>query len=264
MKVRITGVNYLNTFPFRYGLEKFMSTLNWAEINYANPYECAQMLVYHQTNVALAPVAILAYKPHLQIVTNYCLSTNYAVQSVKIYSHKKIDKIKNIVLDYQSLSSVSLVKVLMRYYWKKEVEYIKGYAGFENNLMADAMLVIGDRTFELNGKFEYEYDLAAEWFEFTNMPFVFAAWISNTPLTAEQIYHLNNAFEYGLSHLDDVIQQTVLNTKIMNFLISSERVKTISYYLKNNMYYHLDDVRKQSIQFFLKLLNTIIPENVQL
>lgn len=54
-KIKITAVNYLNTFPFKYGMTKFGHLLDWAEINYATPAECAQMLIDKKTNIALAP-----------------------------------------------------------------------------------------------------------------------------------------------------------------------------------------------------------------
>ncbi len=257
MKIKITGVNYLNTFPFKYGIEKNIHLLEWAEIDYATPFECAERLMQGKTNIALAPVAVLALHPHLKIITQYCLSTNDAVKSVKLYSKKKIDQIQSIILDYQSLSSVSLVKVLMKYYWKKEVRYIQGYDGFQKKLEVDAMVVIGDRTFELNGKFDYEYDLATEWYHFFGKPFVFAAWISNTDLDEKQFNALNAVFEYGVKNIDKVVQHTLNNTNILNFLGKPEREKYITEYLTNNMQYVFDDDRKKSLQYFLKLLKTI-------
>lgn len=262
MKIQITAVNYLNTLPFKYGIEHTPAIHEWAEINYASPAECAKMLITNKTNIALAPVAILGNHPHLNIITDYCLSTNDAVQSVKLYAHKSIREIKNIVLDYQSLSSVSLLKVLMKFYWNKEVEYLHGYYGFENELKADAMVVIGDRTFELNGKFEYEYDLATEWFRFFGKPFVFAAWISNVHLNDKQLNDLNTAFECSINNIDAVIDDSIKNTNILNFLNTSERKKVITNYLKNNMQYNFNNERKQSLEHFLKLLKSIFQENI--
>ncbi len=259
-KIKITAVNYLNTYPFKYALEKFAKQLDWAEINYASPAECAEMLVNNETNLALAPVAILAQHPQLQIVTNYCLSTHNEVKSVKLYSTKPIENIQNIVLDYQSLSSVSLIKVLMRYYWKKQVEYIQGYKGFENHLSADAMVVIGDRTFELNGSFPYEYDLASEWYRYYAKPFVFAAWISNVPIKEIYLQQLNDFFEYGLTHLEEVIDYALQNVSLPNKHLNRE---IITDYLKNKMCYYLTKNRMESIEHFLDLLKSLEVEEVQ-
>ncbi|GAB4201706.1 MAG: hypothetical protein Fur0023_06550 [Bacteroidia bacterium] len=261
-KIKLTAVNYLNTFPFKYGLEKYADVLNWLEIDYATPFECAQKLVRQTTHIALAPVAVLAYQPDLKIISDFCLSTNDEVHSVKLYARRPIQDIQSVVLDYQSLSSVSLVKVLMKHYWKKEVHYIKGQKGFENDLQADAMVVIGDRTFELNGHFEYEYDLGKEWYNFYGNPFVFAAWISNIHLNEEQIYQLNTAFEYGIRHINDVVTQTLEKTSILNFLDENERKEKITRYLTQNMHYHLDEQRKQSARYFLHLLKDIQTEPV--
>ncbi|MEW6773664.1 MAG: menaquinone biosynthesis protein [Bacteroidota bacterium] len=262
MSFKITAVNYLNTFPFRFGLEAFQNILNWTEIDYATPFECAQQLLNGSTNIALAPIAVLAYQPNLQIITNYCLSTNVKVQTVKLYSHQHISHIKSIVLDYQSLSSVSLCKVLMKHYWKKNVEYIQGQKGFENQLNADAMVVIGDRTFELNGKFPYEYDLAEEWFKYFGKPFVFAAWISNVKLSSQQLQQLNNAFEYGIQNIEEVTQLALHQTNIFQHLALSQRQENIYNYLTQNMQYYLTPERKESIEHFLNLLKNTINEPI--
>jgi chorismate dehydratase len=261
-KIKITAVNYLNTFPFKYGMTKFGHLLDWTEINYATPAECAQMLIDKKTNIALAPVAVLSRQSDLNIITNYCLSTNDVVKSVKLYSYKPIQEIETIILDYQSLSSVSLIKVLMKYYWKKEVRYIQGTQGFERQLNEDAMVVIGDRTFELNGTFPYEYDLAEEWFKYYGKPFVFAAWISNVILDNDKINTLNQIFEYGVSHIDEVVEDAIYSISFLRETDINTKRSFILSYLKNNIQYQLTENRKESIKHFLYLLKTMETERV--
>lgn len=256
-KIKITAVNYLNTFPFRYAFNQVSDIHQWAEINYATPFECAQMLLDKQTDIALAPVAILHHNSHLSIITDFCISTHTKVESVKLYSHKPIDQINTITLDYQSLSSVSLIKVLMKYYWKKEVQYVQGKKGFEKDFDTDAIVVIGDRTFELNGTFQYEYDLAEEWYRYYQKPFVFAAWISHLNIQNDYIQQLNAAFDFAIQHLDLVIDDVLKNTNILGHRDESNRLITISRYLKDNIYYRLTEDRQQSIHHFLHLLSTI-------
>jgi chorismate dehydratase len=205
---------------------------------------------------------VLSRQSDLNIITNYCLSTNDVVKSVKLYSYKPIQEIETIILDYQSLSSVSLIKVLMKYYWKKEVRYIQGTQGFERQLNEDAMVVIGDRTFELNGTFLYEYDLAEEWFKYYGKPFVFAAWISNVRLDNDRINTLNQIFEYGINHLDEVVEDAIHSISFLgNIDIDTKRSFILSY-LKNNIQYQLTEDRKESIKHFLYLLKTMETEKV--
>lgn len=265
MKIQITAVNYLNTLPFKYGLMHTPSIFEWADINYASPYECAKMLIHRQTNIALAPVAVLSLDTSLQILTPFCLSTNQVVKSVKLYSKKNIDAIKSIILDYQSLSSVYLTKVLMQYHWKKEVQYIQGYEGFEKKLeQADAMVVIGDRTFELNGQFEYEYDLATEWYRFYGKPFVFAAWITNTPLDEIQLQQLHSSFEYGLSHINECVEEAMQLPALLPHINDTKKRQIIYEYLTENMQYHLTEDRKNSLFYFLQLIKTLQSEKLSL
>jgi len=151
---------------------------------------------------------------------------------------------------------------LMRYYWKKEVRYIQGTQGFERQLNEDAMVVIGDRTFELNGTFPYEYDLAEEWFKYYGKPFVFAAWISNVRLDNDRINTLNQIFEYGINHLDEVVEDAMHSISFLgNIDIDTKRSFILSY-LKNNIQYQLTEDRKESIEHFLYLLKTMETEKV--
>ena len=59
-----------------------------------------------------------------------------------------IHQIKNIFLDYQSKTSVKLLKILLNEYWNVSPKLIDSKYGFENNIKGNnAGLVIGDRSF---------------------------------------------------------------------------------------------------------------------
>ncbi len=257
MKIKITPVNYLNTLSFKYGLDKYKDNLSWADIQYETPFHCAQMFVQNQTNIALAPVALLKDYPDSKYITDFCLSAHRSVDSVKLYSHTPIEKIQTVLLDYQSLSSVSLIKVLFKYHWKKRVAFLQGTPGFEQQVSEYAKVVIGDRTFALNGTFPYEYDLAKEWYDFFGKPFVFAVWFSNIKLTSNQLQDFSNALNYGVKHTDEAINTVLNEQKYFPNFSEQERKEKITEYLKHKICYQLDADRQSSIQHFIKLLRTI-------
>jgi len=174
-KIKISIVNYTNTLPFKWALKRH-SLLQQIDLQEDIPSICAQKLKYKQVDLALVPVALLAELDSYYIETDFCIGANGKVDSVKLYSQVPLREIKTISLDYQSKSSIALTKVLTKFFWKLAVEFVDAKPGFENAIQNNhAAVVIGDRTFALNGKYAYEFDLAEEWKQFTQLPFVFAA-----------------------------------------------------------------------------------------
>src|SRR5690606_31297707 len=136
-----------------------------------------------EVQLALVPVALLPQLNEYHIISNYCIGADGIVDSVKLYHDVPLDEICSVLLDYQSLTSVNLTRVLFRFAWKRDVQFIEGRPGFEDEVAGNtAAVVIGDRTFALNGKYNYETDLAQAWQKFTSLPFVFAAWVSTEKL----------------------------------------------------------------------------------
>ena len=70
-----------------------------------------------------------------------------------------------------------------------------------------AGLIIGDRALEQRKISTWKYDLGLEWKNFTGLPFVFAAWISNKKLPAEFIESFNRANETGLQQIEKVVKE---------------------------------------------------------
>jgi hypothetical protein len=73
--------------------------------------------------VGLIPVAAMVDIQNPQIITDYCISAHEAVNSVFIFANNSIDEIHTIYLDTHSRSSNNLAKILLKYFWKKEVEF---------------------------------------------------------------------------------------------------------------------------------------------
>ena len=52
-----------------------------------------------------------------KIVSDYCISVDGSVDTVCLYSNVSLNDIEYIYLDYQSKTSVELLKILCREYW---------------------------------------------------------------------------------------------------------------------------------------------------
>ena len=246
-KYSISIVNYTNTLPFRYGLIE-SGLAEKIDLHFDVPSECARKLLDGTVDIGLVPVAILPEMNEYHIISNYCLGSNGAVDTVKLYSRVPLEEIETIHLDYQSRTSVTLVQVLSLFYWKIAPEFVAATEGFESRIAGkDAAVVIGDRCFDLNGKFEYEYDLPAEWNKHTGMPFVFAAWVSNKPLEKDFIQSFEGAMAFGLVHIDDAVEKYV----------PQERRELVRHYLTQRIDYHFTKDKQKAMLDFLNLLHQV-------
>lgn len=248
-KIKISIVNYTNTLPFKWALKR-SALLEKVDLQEDIPSICAQKLKYKQVDLALVPVALLAELDNYFIETDYCIGANGKVDSVKLYSQLPLEEIKTITLDYQSRSSITLTKVLMKFFWKLPVEYVEAKPGFEEQIKdTNAAVIIGDRTFGLEGKYTYEFDLAEEWKKFTGMPFVFAAWVSTEKLADNFIREFNAVLKQGL---DNVIQAVNEGSDVKN--LSKE--DTLNY-LTQRIDYRLDEDKRKALHLFLDYISRL-------
>ena len=183
-KLRVGIVNYLNTKPLLYGLQR-PPINDKIELIASYPARLAEMLIKDEIDVGLIPVAAIPELSSCHIVGNYCIGTEGEIASVCLFSEVPMNEIKKVYLDYQSRSSVALLQWLMKEYWGIDPEII--HATDESYLQeikgTTAGLVIGDRALEQRRISTFIYDLGSEWRAITGLPFVFAAWVSTQKLT---------------------------------------------------------------------------------
>jgi chorismate dehydratase len=206
-KIRISAVSYTNTKPFLYGLQH-SAIINDIELSLDIPSDCAQKLIDDKVDIGLIPVAATLSLPQWEIVSAYCIGAIGAVNSVFIFSNCDIKDIKRVQLDPQSRTSNNLASVLLKYYWQVQPELINNAAEYSASTDENTAFVqIGDRTFGKIDKYPFVYDLSAEWQKFTGLPFVFAAWIANKPISSEFMKEFDNALRLGLAHRQELLKE---------------------------------------------------------
>lgn len=245
LKVKISIVSYSNTLPFLYGLQQ-SDIMNDIDLQLDIPSKCAEKLLTNQVDIGLVPVAILPELPEYHILTDFCIGANKKVNSVILVSDVPLNEIDTILLDYQSKSSINLVQILAKEYWKISPKFKHATVGFENNINGKtAAVIIGDRTFNMPKVYNYRYDLAEEWYNFTGLPFAFACWVSNKYIPQEFVEKLNQALAFGVAHTNESIALSNNNG------ITFEQLQN---YLTNDISYELTDDKRKSIQLFLDYL----------
>lgn len=244
--IKISLVSYSNTLPFKYGIEQSEYLNKYARVFYDNPAECANKLINNKVDIGLIPVAAMQISPNFYRISDYCLAAKEKVKSVLLLSDEPIDKLKRIYLDYQSMTSVNLLKILMIKYWKKTFELINTEQGYEQKINGkNGGIMIGDRALNLQNYYKYSYDLAEEWFNFTGLPAVFAVWVANKNIDKNFIKKFNASLKIGVDNIPDVIAKE--NKQDYRFDLED--------YLLNYIDYKLDNKKHKSIDLFLDFLD---------
>lgn len=243
--VRISIVSYLNSRPFVYGLKNFSFSED-VEISEDIPSVCADKLIDGRADIGLVPVAALPLIPNSQIISDYCIGANGEVRSVLLLSDVPIEKIKTVLLDYQSRTSIMLTRILFKEHWKFSPEFISAKVGYEKDITGStAGVVIGDRAMEMRSGFKYVYDLSAEWEKMTSLPFVFACWVSSKNLSDKFIGEFNSALSNGLNKIDVIAEKEKS---------SHLTVVEIKNYLNECIDYSLDGKKREAMELFLGFL----------
>ena len=203
------------------------------------------MLASGEIDLGLIPVAAIPQLPTWHLVGDYCIGTEGEIASVCLFSEVPMHEIKKVYLDYQSRSSVALLRWLMKEYWGIHPQIVEASDDHyrEEIKGTTAGLVIGDRALEQRKISTFIYDLGSEWKAITGLPFVFAAWVSREKLPDQFIEMFNNANAVGLEHIDEIVATHDFN------------LYDLKKYYTLHLSYHLDERKKKGMDKFLSIIS---------
>ncbi len=201
-KLRALGVAYLNARPLWESLKDDARI----DLDLARPSALARALAENEADVGLLPVAAAATIGELRLLRNMAIGARGKVRSVAIVSERPLHELDTIALDLSSRTSVVLARLLLARRKlaphlfatdpEQAVAAVKGATG---------ALVIGDAALDVETRFEHRLDLAEDWFEWTGLPFVFAAWFARPDAVDahhEDIFRV--AKQKGLARVDAI------------------------------------------------------------
>lgn len=235
--IKISAVSYTNTKPFIYGIEH-AEILNKIDLSLDIPSDCAAKLINNQVDIGLIPVAAIPHVPNANIVANYCIGSVGAVNSVFIFSDVPVSEIKTLRLDSHSRTSNNLAKVLLKFYWKLDVEFTT-----DIDAKTDAIVLIGDRTFGKKAEYAFAYDMGQEWMNFTGLPFVYAAWVANKTIPQSFIDEFNEALAFGLSHRAELLKDLPIRNDF-----------DLNDYLFHKLDFDLTEKKREALDLFLSYI----------
>ena len=232
-------MSYLNTKPLIYGFEKGMMKEE-VELVMDYPANIASMLLNDEIDIGLVPVAVLPALKQYHLISDYCIACDGEVASVCLFSEVPINEIITILLDYQSKTSVALLKILLKDHWNINPKLADTSSGYELSIEnTTGGLVIGDRALAQRNQSKYCYDLGLAWKELTGLPFVFAVWVSNKPMDKQFIEKFNISNALGITHIEEVIKQSnfltfdlkLYYTKFIKYIIDNKKQNGLNEFL---------------------------------
>jgi chorismate dehydratase len=243
--LRISAVSYLNTFPFVYGIKE-SGRLSDFELSLEVPSQCAEKMKNGEADIALVPVAALPEIGDFHYISDYCIGAVGEVKTVLLLSKVPLDRITRIFLDFDSRTSVALVRVLARHHWHIAPQWEnlrEGRAVADREI--ESLVAIGDKTFAIRHNFPYVYDLAEAWIGFSGLPFVFAAWVSRERMPVRIIEQFTGALAYGVGRRRECIDYFRDRLPAYDDCLG---------YLERNISYEFDARKKEGLGLFLKYL----------
>jgi chorismate dehydratase len=241
-KIKISAVSYLNSKPFVYGIVN-SKIVNKIDLSLDMPSLCASKLKDRTVDIGLVPVAVIPEIQGARIISDFCIGATGKVRTVILASQVPVNEIKTILLDYQSRTSIRLVQVLAKHYWKISPVFEKAQTDYISKDIKDtkAGVIIGDRVFDAEKKFKYIYDLSLEWGRMTDLDFVFACWVANKEIDPEFIVEFNQALKKGIVNIPDVISE---NSDLLP-------VEDLENYYQENISYPLNEKKRKGLELFL-------------
>ena len=236
-KIKISAVSYTNTKPFIYGIEH-SDLIHKIDLCLDIPSDCAAKVIDGQVDIGLMPVASFPLVPNGNLIGGYCIGSVGAVNSVFIFSKVPVTEIKTVRLDSHSRTSNNLAKVLLKFHWKLEVNFTT-----DSHAETDALVLIGDRTFGKKSEYAYSYDMGEEWMNFTQLPFLYAAWIANKAIPEDFIVEFDEALKLGLDQRKELLKDL---PAIAQFDMED--------YLMNKLNFELTDQKREAMKLFLSYI----------
>jgi chorismate dehydratase len=242
--VRLGAVEYLNTKPLVYGLDRNPRF----DIRYDVPSRCAALLHDGAVDLGLIPsIEYLRGPVPYWIVPGLAITSRGPVASVAMYTRRDPKDVRTIAMDTSSRTSVALVTVILHRVFGVRPQAAPTAPDLDRMLAgADAALIIGDNALLLDHEAAgvTKVDLGEVWTGSTGLPFVYAFWTGReAAVTAEDVAALQRALADGERHPDEIGRA---------YFSEPARQALAARYLRDNIKYHFGADERAGVELFYR------------
>ncbi|MBI4357892.1 MAG: menaquinone biosynthesis protein [Candidatus Omnitrophica bacterium] len=253
-QARIGKISYINTVPFYFRLFEKDAGVSFVE---GNPAEINRLM--EEGRIDFAPISSLEYALHHDqylLLPDVCIGSRDFARSVLLFSREKIEGLNKtqIVISKKSLSAQALLKILLKFKYRFENEFVVADGSPEEMLtFGNAVLAIGDDALFYKPKeFIYKYDLSELWWSWTEVPFCFAVWAVQRRFfehSSREVFQFSRRLrENAERNLQDL---ETLMKEALGLTIADARFSQVFGYLFN-LNYFLDSEMKEGLELFYR------------
>jgi chorismate dehydratase len=251
--MKLGYIDYLNCYPFYF---RMFEKKPLPEISIHPGYPCVlnKMMALRQLDMSPVSSATCAQiADEVLVLPQFCLSSVGYVGSVILISNIPIEALdqKKVGITRASHTSVVLLKVLLKKYYRLEPSYIPTEPRPVLKDM-DAALVIGNDAMALTAKpVSYIYDLGDLWLRKTGFPVVFAVFAVRRPVLEQykhQIKSVVSSYQQSLRCLEEEKENVVSLAKSKY----PDIVYDINGYF-DLLQFNFDDHLKKALMFYYEI-----------
>ena len=243
---KVSVVQYLNSVPLVWGMLRGEQQGRY-ELQFTTPAACADAVHQGKADIGIVPSIEYQRIERAQILSGISIASKSEAKSVLLLSKVPIEKVKTVAVDNSSRTSAALLRILMRKFYSRFITATPSLPKPADMLKrADAALIIGDPALTFDGQVPEVYDLAAEWKNFTGLPFVFALWVGHEDAKLARFRKdFEDSRDYGLAHVDEISAEYAPKLNM--------RPTGVKVYLTQNIDYSLDEENRKGLRLFFKL-----------
>ncbi len=243
-QLRLASVPFVNAEPLTWGFTEgpYRGLFDVCRVV---PSRIPEMIRAREIDIGLIPSIEYQHLDGIEILPFLGIASKHRARSVFLASRVPLERIRRVALDENSRTSAALLKLLLARRGLTGTAFREQSPSLNEMLEEnDAALMIGDPALTSDTRGLYVLDLAAEWFDVTGLPFVFAVWAVRSDLRLpDGLRPFMESRSMGLANLPAIARG------------AAERLHlspaTIEEYLRVNIHYHLatDEVRALDLFF---------------
>jgi chorismate dehydratase len=259
-RLRISAISFLNSAPLMWDFERGAHPGDF-DIDYTVPSGCAEALRAGAADIGIIPAISYQSIPDLLVIPDVAIASKGPVRSILLVGKVPLSEIRSVAVDTSSRTSVALLQILFRKYWRPGLETrhassLPEFVPMTPDLtpmlaVCDAALLIGDPALTVDRSRYHVVDLAEEWKRHTGKPFVFAFWavrrqpIEGHPLRSELGRIFQQSRDHGLANVDALAREWAPRVGISEVDVKS--------YLCSSINYSFDQACFDGVHLFFRL-----------
>ena len=245
-RLRVSFIDFLNSVPLGWGLTQ--QPRPDLQLLFDVPSQCARHVANGQADVGLIPVIEYQTIPGLRVLPGISISAKRESRSVLFVSRCSLERVRRVAVDTSSRTSAVLLRIVLHCFHGQRHILFQPHPADPARMLADydAALIIGNPAMKMERSSLLVYDLAAEWYRFTGLPFVFAFWAVRPGVELRSLLDVfYQSRRFGLQQIESI-------ARVYGARLGMEEAEVVDY-LQRHLDYSLDKENLEGLRTFYRM-----------